>query len=142
MRILVTGSRDWTNLRVIAEVIKQVIADKAPPQVGLIHGACPTGADALADHWWEQTYGKDSIERMPANWERDGKYDAGKIRNTAMVKTDPDVVLAFVKPCRKGSCRRKDVHGSHGSMHCVREATKAHIPVLMFPEGWNGSEQP
>jgi hypothetical protein len=63
MRILVTGSRSWTNYRTLSREIVHYIGEHYPITVDhyglpvdwntrdvvIIHGACPHGADALAD---------------------------------------------------------------------------------------------
>ena len=52
VRILVTGSRDWDDKTVIFDALSDVIDDTPMEQVTLVSGACPTGADAIAE--WEQ----------------------------------------------------------------------------------------
>jgi len=62
----------------------------------LVHGACATGADAAAHHWYE-TAGRDlgcTEVRCPADWDQYGKK-AGPIRNREMVSKGADLVLAF-----------------------------------------------
>jgi len=44
MKVLVTGSRDWED----AKAIERELA-KLPPGTIIVHGHCPTGADAMAD---------------------------------------------------------------------------------------------
>lgn len=48
-RILVTGSRDWPDTafvyQALAHAVREVPADR---KVTVVHGACPTGADAMA----------------------------------------------------------------------------------------------
>lgn len=49
-RLLVTGSRDWDD----AQELRYALIHAATPYlpaVVLVHGACPTGADALAAEW-------------------------------------------------------------------------------------------
>jgi hypothetical protein len=116
-RVLVTGSRDWTNQKAVVEAMLAARDDTTLSGDGpmvLVHGACPTGADAIADHFarmwgWE-------IERHPADWEQFGRA-AGPIRNADMARAGADVCLAFPLP------------GSRGTMNCMREARSAGIPV-------------
>lgn len=97
MKILVTGSRDWTDEQKIRDYLHLYSGGKGTV---LIHGACPTGADAIADkiasEWpWE-------IRRYPADWNKYGKR-AGFIRNSVMVNLGPDICLAFIKNNSKGA---------------------------------------
>ena len=115
MRILVTGSRDWTNS---VDVYYELC--KAATEVGVtvVHGACPTGADKFADEWVE-TQPDATAERHPADWEQHGKR-AGYLRNKEMVDLGADVCLAFIK------------NGSKGASMTARLAEEAGIPVKRF----------
>jgi hypothetical protein len=143
MRILVTGSRSWTNYRTLSREIVHYIGEHYPITVDhyglpvdwntrdvvIIHGACPHGADALADayaltNWIAQ-------EPYPADWKRNGR-GAGYARNTAMVDSRPDVCLAFIDQCRKNPCTRPGIHGSHGATHCADLAEAHGIEVRRF----------
>lgn len=86
-RLLVCGSRAWSDAqRVYREL------DVLLPRV-VIHGACPTGADDMADTW--ASAGWVGIEKYAADWERDGK-SAGPKRNARMLaEGKPDRGLAF-----------------------------------------------
>lgn len=96
----------------------------------LVSGACPTGADALAEEcaaaWgWE-------VERHPADWDRLGGV-AGFQRNADMVRLGADVCIAFLAPCTKKDCRAlRQPHGSHGTKHCAGLAAGAGIPVRWY----------
>jgi hypothetical protein len=46
-RLLVTGSRTWHDAQTIEQALA-VILDRHPEGVLLVHGACPSGADAIA----------------------------------------------------------------------------------------------
>ncbi|MEU5596631.1 DUF2493 domain-containing protein [Streptomyces sp. NPDC020298] len=117
-RILVTGSRDWTDQQTVysalAEAVRELSADR---EVVIVHGACPTGADYMA-HEWARGYGA-VIEAHPANWVINGRR-AGFIRNARMVNLGADVCLAFIKD------------GSRGASHTARLAEQAGIPVRRF----------
>ena len=126
-RLLITGSRDWSD----EEAVRFEIAGMTMLHPGLVivHGACPKGADlfaakAAADIGVRQ-------EPHPADWQRDGKR-AGFIRNQAMVDLGADVCLAFVMPCSNPRCRNPEPHDSHGAGHCAAIAAKDGIPVHRF----------
>lgn len=113
-----TGSRTWTDWWTI-EVALREEALKSPvsslPTV--VHGACPTGADSLADFLAERM--GLPVERHPADWDTHGK-SAGPIRNQQMVDLGADVCLAFPLP------------DSRGTRHCMAAAERAGIPVRVF----------
>jgi hypothetical protein len=102
LKILVTGSRDWTDPRTIElEVFRALYEWKTPHREAvLIHGACPTGADALADDY-ARTTGMHIIRR-PADWDRYGKH-AGFLRNVELVDLGPDICLAFIRSKSRGA---------------------------------------
>jgi hypothetical protein len=114
-RVLITGSRDWTD----RDAIWTALADTMSPlphdvEPVIVHGACPSGADAIA-HNWAVRYGA-TVEQHPANWQLNGKR-AGFIRNAHMVNLGADLCLAFIKD------------GSRGASHTAALAEKAGIPV-------------
>lgn len=115
MRILVTGSRDWDN-----RVAMYHELCKAATEVGttVVHGACPTGADQIADEWAEHQPDVE-VERHPADWERYGK-SAGFRRNKEMVDLGADICLAFIK------------NGSKGASMTARLAEEAGIPTVRY----------
>jgi YspA, cpYpsA-related SLOG family len=114
MRILVTGSRDWNLLTCLATVLQIVAADSG---VLIVHGACPTGADALADAWARE-HGI-PVERHPADWGRYGKA-AGPRRNAEMVAAGANACLAFIR------------NESRGASHCAALAEAAGIDTYYY----------
>jgi hypothetical protein len=84
--------------------------------ITVIHGACATGADAFA-HQWCQFFPDVTEETYAPNWDSFGKA-AGPIRNSIMVASGADVVLAF--PRGEG----------RGTMDCVLKARQAGLPVI------------
>lgn len=109
-RILITGSRDWTD----RWVIWNALLDHAEWSDVLVHGAAP-GADSMAEAMWGNT------EAHPADWTRYGKR-AGYVRNQEMVDAGADVCLAFIKD------------NSRGASMCAALAEKAGIPVVYYRE--------
>lgn len=126
-RCLITGSRDWDDQAAIWEALADVVRQLPPDQdLVLVYGACPRGADALADEW-ARKYGA-AIERHRAEdfgpWPR-----CGPIRNRHMVSLGADVALAFIGPCTSTRCRRPEPHPSHGASGCADLAEAAGIPT-------------
>ncbi len=111
-RVLVTGSRTWTDTATITAALEALRAEHGD-RLTVVHGACPRGADAIADDWTVRT-GTDT-ERWPADW-RAGR-GAGMARNTAMVATGPARCLAFIRDA------------SPGASHCAATAEAAGIPT-------------
>jgi hypothetical protein len=109
MRVLVCGSRDWTD----REIIARRLYDFHDEDLEVIHGAA-RGADRIAGD--EAEAQMLSVRAFPADWERHGKV-AGFIRNVQMLDEEPDLVLAF------------QINGSRGTQHTIDEARKRGIPV-------------
>ncbi len=116
-RVLVTGSRDWPDPAAVHDALDFVAAEYGHQGLVVVHGHCPTGADAHADAWAHANASTGvAVERHPADWERLGKR-AGPVRNAEMVDLGADVCLAFIKS------------GSRGASHTARLAEDADIPV-------------
>lgn len=47
-RVLITGSRTWAD----REVVRRALAEVWEPDVVLVSGACPAGAEALCEARW------------------------------------------------------------------------------------------
>lgn len=121
MRILITGSRTWTDETTIKVALLDVLAGRhGDTSYTLVSGACPKGADAMAEHI-ARGFGL-NVERHPADWNKHGKR-AGFLRNAEMVTLGADVCLAFIKD------------GSKGATHTADLAEKTGIRTLRFAEG-------
>lgn len=108
MRVLVCGSREWTEqARIYARL------SKLPDGTTILHGTA-RGADRIAASFAEG-WGFE-VEHWPANWKRDGKK-AGILRNIDMLDSGVDLVLAFWDGA------------SRGTLHTIREAQKRGIHV-------------
>lgn len=133
MRILITGSRTWTDRSVIAKTL-----DPFPDGSILVSGACPSGADKLCEEYADQRGWK--IERHAARWQVDGAYNsrAGFERNEFMVALGADVCVAFVHPCKRCSVKAERLapHGSHGALHTYNLAQRAGMETRLIREGW------
>ena len=124
MKVLVTGSRNFTNRRYMRRVIDALYGVEEIIQ-GEAKGAdlCAKG---IAKEMGIQCIG------YPAQWKKYGK-SAGPIRNQEMLdKEHPDLVLAF------------PLEGSVGTWDMVRRAQKAATEVLICEEkvGPNGETWP
>lgn len=112
MKVLVTGSRDWTDEAVIHQALSSL-----PAGSSVIHGAA-RGADTIADRV-AKSLGF-AVRSYPADWPKYGK-PAGMIRNREMLEKErPDLVLAFPMP------------GSKGTWGMVRIARVAGVTVRIF----------
>ena len=99
-RILITGSRDWNDIELIAGTLRDVwMRLGGPMDAVLVSGACRTGADAIAEEIWDRQ--GFTIETHPADWSI-GKQ-AGFVRNAEMVSLGADICLAFIRNQSKGA---------------------------------------
>lgn len=125
-RVLVTGSRNldrgYGQGRVLWSALEfELDYSSMGGREGmtLVHGACPTGADALAEDWYWHKIDDGIrglyIERYPADWSL-GR-SAGPKRNRVMVDSKPDIVLAF------------PLGESRGTRGTMKMALEAGIPV-------------
>jgi hypothetical protein len=118
-RVLVTGSRTWTDWASLSTALSDLRVEHGRCLV-VVHGACSEGADHLADLWARSTGTR--VQRFPANWIRYGRA-AGPIRNAAMVNTRPNLCLAFVR------------NQSPGTTDCVDRVHAVGIPVRIYRVG-------
>lgn len=135
-RVLVTGSRDWADVRRIHGALDAILAqlDRGQAMV-VVHGDAPRGADAAARRWCyvklHATAAPVREERHPADWGR-LKRRAGMVRNAEMVDAGASMCLAWIMPCSQDGCPQLQPHGSHGATHCADLAEKAGIDVRRF----------
>lgn len=101
VRVLVTGSRTWDDVDYLEKVFSAWDA-----RIGsnvrkvLVSGNCPSGADMLAEKAVEKLGWE--LELYPADWDKHGRR-AGFVRNSEMVESSPDFVVAFIKDNSKGA---------------------------------------
>lgn len=96
--VLVCGSRDWTDERVIFSDLDDIHA--VTPIGCIVEGRAP-GADKIGG-WWAESRGV-AHAQFPANW---GFYNkgAGPKRNGWMIRFGhPDLVLAYPLPSSRGT---------------------------------------
>lgn len=118
--VLVTGSRDFEDGQTVLDALLAAQEWANPERLIVIQGGA-RGADKLAHQAATALPGVLSVT-VPADWENDGKYAAGPIRNSAMLELGPEVVLAFY---RDGAANR-------GTQNCVDSATSLGIPVKVY----------
>lgn len=112
MKILVTGSREWKEANVIANILSQY------PHAMIIEG-CARGADMLAGDY-AVANGLPHV-MVPANWNHYG-LAAGPIRNSWMLDLYPNLVIAF----------HHDLENSKGTKNCIKQAGVYNIPVRLI----------
>jgi hypothetical protein len=130
----VTGSRTFDDAKAIERGLRAVWR----PDAVLVSGACPKGADWIAERIWEGWGNK--VERYPANWgtcaptckpahrrkRKDGtEYcpSAGHRRNAEMAQSGADVCVAFIRD------------QSPGASGTAKLAEDAGIPVYRYEQG-------
>jgi hypothetical protein len=141
-RVLVTGSRSWTDEYAVYYALVRELQQADDHHLIVVHGACPTGADAFAHRWATLVHFKPWVtveaEPHPADWHRDCDENcyhrprekngrsycpmAGHLRNQAMVDLGADVCLAFPTTT------------SRGTRDCMRRAEAAGIPIVVEHE--------
>jgi hypothetical protein len=114
MRILITGSRTWTDREMVYNLLEA--ANRKPGPHTLVHGGA-RGADTIAgqiaaEFGW-------TVEVHEADWGHDGRA-AGVLRNNKMVNLGADLCLAFI------------MNNSPGASHCARLARMAGINTAKF----------
>lgn len=125
LRILVTGSKRWTDVDAVRGALnnfwRRVAADVPAERVTIITGGCEEGAEAIAEKWAHMVGAK--LERHQANWAEAGEPSAGPMHNEATVDAGADICLAFWSGSTKGS----------GTFDCFRRCIFAGIPVFIIP---------
>lgn len=120
LRILVTGSRSWTDVDAVGAALLAVGREFAPhpSDVIIVHGGA-RGADTIAGRWARE-FGIAEEVHEP-DWST-GRA-AGIRRNLAMVEAGADVCVAFIR------------NHSRGATHCANAAEAAGIRTLRVHAG-------
>ncbi|HEU0087314.1 MAG TPA: DUF2493 domain-containing protein [Pseudonocardiaceae bacterium] len=116
-RVLVTGSRTWTDTTPIRDALETW--RRRLPGAVLVHGDA-RGADRIAAGIW-RSWGL-PVEPHPADWARYGR-SAGHVRNRAMVARGATVCLVFIR------------NASPGASACAALAEAAGIPTHRTEQG-------
>lgn len=116
MRVLVTGSRSWTDETVVHKALAAVAETTPAGAMTVVHGGA-RGADLIAAGYAVRC--GFVVEEHLADWNRYGRR-AGMIRNALMVKAGADLCLAFIRD------------NSPGATACAEMARRAGISVVVF----------
>lgn len=124
MRIQITGSRDFTDIRLMERALLDITANPTDDEpITIIHGGA-RGADSIAERLAIRHSWRSVIYR--ARWREHGVYNpmAGKIRNGQMLDLNPDVVLAFKKRTAR----------NNGTQDAIDKARARSLRVLEYWE--------
>lgn len=80
-RVIVAGSRAFTNYDLLRDTLDRLLAGKLPDVV--VISGCAPGADTLGERYAAERCL--AVERHPADWEKHGRA-AGPIRNREMAE--------------------------------------------------------
>lgn len=116
-RLLVTGSRSWTDETVIGQELHRVWTQWGRPQDAVLVVGDADGADRLAARCWQRAGLEVELHR--ADWDVHGRR-AGMIRNAEMVDSGVDFCVAF------------SVDDSRGTAHCLNAATRSLVPTRVL----------
>lgn len=134
-RLVVTGPREYSrNPEFVGWGLNSTTWLHSRDELVVIHGGA-TGVDSLARKWAED-YGC-AIESYP--YPHLLGRAGGPIRNRYMLGLGADELFAFLEKCTKKECERNHPHWSHGTMDCIGQAMKLHIPVRFH---WENPEIP
>lgn len=117
--IFVCGGRDFDDTFALASALKA--AARGHDKVVVVHGACPTGADKIADQW---AFDEGQVaKRFHADWDAHGKA-AGPIRNAEMLTYLKTANLVAAIVCWDGK--------SKGTADMVRRLDEAKISYRLI----------
>jgi hypothetical protein len=129
MRLLVFGSRSWTDEFMVGVVLQgflfvsQAIGEK----LTVIDGKA-RGADSIAGAWYGTVHEDVQHERYAADWNRYGNA-AGPIRNGVMLaEGKPDIAVGFVEGLLPDGRPN-----SRGSKDMYERLLKAGIRTYLIP---------
>lgn len=127
MKIAVSGSRNWRKRGIINEALDSEVTTRDVLVITGWNGNADKMADSQAlQRGWHAV-------RVPPNWMRYGK-GAGVVRNGGIILLEPDVLLAFIRPCVREDCRDDGPHASHGTADMISKAHAAGIRVREFED--------
>lgn len=135
-KLLVTGSRQWTDLDTMEQALAHAYVDLGGPLtverggVLLISGNA-RGADQMAEQIWQDKVGELWISRYPAK-----DFSTPLARNAYMLSLRPDLVLAFPTYCDDPKCPQIGSYGvshySHGTAYTIAGAKERELDCRVF----------
>lgn len=131
MRVIVCGSRDWTDKATVWRELDRLLAKEAHPNkcgnLIIVHGKCPTGADYFAELWCQRN-GVAPVH-FHADFDKLGP-SAGPRRDKEMAKAGADLCLGFWD----GRWRvRRGKKCKPGTLTTVEYALQFGIPIRIVP---------
>jgi hypothetical protein len=131
MRVIVTGSRNWAGQWGVDKIFQVLDATlnlgrQMNQGFELIHGACPTGADDIANEWGIANGEEIMLTTWPADWDLYGKA-AGPVRNEQMMAAGGDLCVAFLRS------------NSSGTLDAIGKARRRGIWTVVIP--WDGDRE-
>jgi len=119
-----TGSRSWSDKEMVRDVLMQLPVDKTI----IIHGACPTGLDAIVDRMARAMGFR--VVPFHADWRQHGRA-AGPIRNGRMLRAF-DANREPIPDIPRSSVVYAFPHGdSRGTADCISKAEALGIRVIV-----------
>ena len=124
MRVVISGSRTFTDREVVERVIDRLIER----QDFIIVGDAPHGVDRMVmEYCYHREDDLYDWQVFPADWEKYGKR-AGHLRNEWMIH-DADALIAIFAPGEP----------TPGTSNALEQARKKGIPTAMYHDGtWEG----
>jgi hypothetical protein len=119
VKVLICGDREWDHYEIMEAVIRGLYGMYGK-ELHIIEGEA-RGADQMAGEIAGLMLPKENIHKFPADWKKFNRA-AGPLRNRAMLKENPDLVLAF----------HDDLAESRGTKDMVNIATKKGVPVYVI----------
>ena len=121
MKIIIAGSRTFTNYKKLSEVCDQFIQYQT--DIEIVSGAYYKGADKLGEQYAKERGFK--ITQFPADWKRFGRA-AGPKRNEQMANY-ADALIAFWDGKSKGTKHMVDLAKSSGLSTYIYQTSSNNI---------------
>jgi hypothetical protein len=120
MRIIFSGSRNWSDEPVVLDALKMIITKFEKDQVTIVVGGAK-GLDQIAENLAKSLHLK--VDVFYADWDLHGKA-AGPIRNQKMLDSGADLLVAFPSKDSKGTRHMIDISQKAGIKTIIYENCK------------------
>lgn len=117
MRLIIAGSRDFADAAFLNRKLDKLTARLDKKRLVVMSGHAK-GADRLGEEWAFKNYVK--VEVYHAEWDKHGKARAGPLRNSEMISSEPDALIAF------------HCGNSPGTADIIAKAEKAGLKVKVY----------